>query len=127
MLLAERLESLDNALYLMDFWNERQSNTLRGPAPGRRWLEEYRWLKNEFERFVQSLIVSEQLLDSDDAINSLVEDLTNGLRLIRDYETILVNIFHTSEETPSEDTVNDKKQEIAIFFSNLMSAVSPAD
>ncbi len=126
MLLAKRIESLDNALYLIDFWDGRKDNTLHGPEPAKRWLEEYRWLKNAFESFVQSLIVS-RLLESDDAINSLIEDLTSGLRLIPDYETILVSIFHTSGESPDEDTVETKKQEIAIFFSNLMSAVSPAD
>ena len=129
VLLAEQIELLNKALYLMDFWDERQDNNLRGPKPAERWLEEYRWLKNANERFLQSLI-GNRLLNSDDEIVSLlVEPLKDGRQLILEYERILVAIFHThtSEETPSEDTVETKKQEIAIFFSNLMSAVSPAD
>jgi hypothetical protein len=110
----------------MRFWDERQANTLRGPEPAERWLEEYRWLANAHESFVKSLI-GNKLLESDDAILSLVGQLSDGRQLILEYEGILVAIFHTSEETPSEDTVETKKQEIAIFFSNLMSAVSPAD
>lgn len=126
VLLAEQIELLNNGLCLMDFWHERQNSNLRGPKPAERWLEEYRWLKNAHERFVQSLI-GDRLSNSDDEILSLVGQLSDGRQLILEYERILVAIFHTSQETPSEDTVETKKQEIAIFFSNLMSAVSPAD
>ena len=127
VLLAEQIELLNNALYLMDFWHGRQADTLRGLQPAERWLEEYRWLKNAHERFLQSLIGNRLLNSDDEIVNLLVEPLKDGRQLILEYERILVAIFHTSEETPSEDTVNDKKQEIVIFFANLMSAVSPAD
>ena len=90
-----------------------------------KWQDEYFWMRRALEDF-KSLVTN--VKPNDGIAESLATMITGELvPAINDYATALLAGYLPSEETPDDNTVETKKQEIAIFFSNLMSAVSPAD
>ncbi len=87
-----------------------------------RWLEEHVWLANKTNCFMASIVNP-----SDTIAESLAPTISELVQAIDDYEEALLACYLESEETPSDETIAEKKADIVRLFDELMSAVSPAD